>query len=99
MSSEHGGRPPEEFALAAAEGGITRWNIRSCSICGVPLNFLFAPDGTVTFQSGCACLWSDPSPRSWDDVAAHYNMQRAEHVIARYDEFWGFASRAQGGTS
>ena len=83
-------RTAEEFAVAAAERQISRWNIHDCSICNYPCGFVF-DDGVVGYDPGCDCTgryWLEA--RTWDDVAQQYNMQDHPDVIAKYDAFWGF---------
>ena len=81
----------EDFQCAARERDITWWSIRGCSFCGVPIGYVFER-GAVAFSSGCGCNSLDGlEERSWDDVAAHYNMQTHPDVIAQYNSFWGWA--------
>lgn len=91
-------RSAEEFRAAALARGITWWPIRDCSICNAPIGYRLHPQRRshdlppeVAFDSACDCNQLDGlEPRTWDDVAAHYNLQRAPGVIAAYDRFWGF---------
>lgn len=81
-----------DFQTAAQARGITVWPIRDCSMCGYELSYQFR-SGDVAFDTGCWCSRRlHIEPRSWADVADHYNMQSSASVIARYDEFWGFAA-------
>lgn len=92
-------RPIEDFQRAAIEHHITRWIVRSCSICGYPTGYLLGEG--VLFDSGCDCSSygpSDPSPRSWEDVADHYNRNQPENNpqitaawLAEVDAFWHFS--------
>jgi hypothetical protein len=58
------------------------WALHSCSICRVPVGYLF--DGeSVDFKSSCGCSWSPNQPRSWQDVADAVNLQSREDVFQR----------------
>lgn len=79
-----------ELERQAVEHAISEWRLHECSGCGYRVGYLFG-EGIVAFDSGCWCSAygvSDPSPRTWDDVAGYINMQTNEDVIARYREFW-----------
>lgn len=86
----------EEFKDAAKEKDIIFWNIHTCGMCGYRCGFLFDGD-TVMYDSGCGCVTYGPviTPRSWEDVADQYNMQKSEKCIAKYDAFWGFTAQPQ----
>lgn len=64
--------------------------IRDCSICGVPIGYIFFHDREVYFDGSCGCCCGSPRLSSWEEVAEHYNRQTNECVIAQYDEFWHF---------
>lgn len=61
-------------------------------MCDYPLKYIFSLDKEqVSFDAGCDCVtYSNIQPRSWGDLAEHYNMQTSEEYIAEMDEFWGF---------
>jgi hypothetical protein len=83
-------RTMEEFKQAK-KNNITRWSIYLCSLCGYDCGYIF--DGeNVSYDSGCYCVTYCPciKPRSWEDVADYYNMQKNENHIAKMDLFWGF---------
>lgn len=84
-------RKPEEFQRHAIDHNITRWPHHDCAICGVWTAFIFA-DGEVFYDSACACSDFDsyPHPRTWLDIAQHYNIQTNPNVIAQMDAFWHF---------
>lgn len=88
-------RTASQFQQAAADRSITAWDHHACSLCGHMVRWLFRDDGRVYFDSGCGCTWGDgPQPCTWEDVAAHYNLQSHPSVISEYDQFWGFAALA-----
>lgn len=82
-----------EFKKAAAERNITRWNIRDCSICGVPVGFNIWGD-YVEFDSSCDCTSSYGRPTDWQEIADTYNRNAgAPNVaerMAKYPEFKNF---------
>lgn len=85
-------RTVDEFQRAARERGITEWprDPDGCSGCGYPVGYRF-DRGEVYFDVGCRCTHGPKwEPRSWQDVADHYNMQGHPDWIARMDAFWGF---------
>lgn len=87
-----------DFARAAAEHGITWWPIRTCSICNVPVGFVIE-HGHVAWRSACGCSsFGGWSPRTWDDIADHYNRQTAPEVVAGYATFWRFDTAQEGTT-
>jgi len=92
-------RGVQEFRDAALRQGISWWWVGACSMCNVPIGYVIRAgvrDGReVAFSSDCGCV-SDGTldPRTWDDVADHYNLQRDPQVIAEYDRFWGFEPHA-----
>lgn len=88
-------RTAEEFKQAAQTHNITSWNIRDCSLCGYPLSYYFDGDN-VSYDSGCDCIsFSNIQPRSWEDVAEHYNRQTHPDYIKTMDAFWHFTSDTQ----
>lgn len=87
-------RHAEEFERAARERGITRWPLHNCSMCHYQCGFVFS-DGQVAYDAGCYCSGGGLQPRTTEDVAAQYNMQRHPDVIAKYDAFWGFGPTEQ----
>lgn len=78
-----------DFARAAAERQIGEWRLRGCSMCGYQIGYVFY-EGGVGYDAGCHCSPRGIEPRTWDDVAAHYNRQTHPDIIAKYDAFWGF---------
>lgn len=90
-------RPVDDFKRAAGDRNIKAWTIRRCGLCGYPLSYLFHGEG-VLFDPGCDCTYGGlPEPRSWDDVASHYNRNQPENNprisetwLAEVDAFWGF---------
>lgn len=80
----------EDFEKQAKEKGITRWLIHDCSMCGYHCGFYFRGK-VVEYDNGCGCVMNPRSPRTWEDVAEHYNMQTNKKVIKEMDKFWGFA--------
>lgn len=85
-------RTPEEFKQAAIENDIRFWKIHNCGFCNYPCGYFFSDDHElVGYDSGCDCTRCYvKEQRSWDDIAAAYNMQKIEVVIKKMDEFWGF---------
>jgi hypothetical protein len=84
-------RTGADFAFKAAERNIRFWLMHECTFCSYPCGYIITSVGDVLYDNGCDCSPNDPRPRSWDDIASHYNMQREPRVIAEYDAFWGFA--------
>ena len=98
-------KQPADFMRAAVERGITKWQIRTCSICGYPTGYVIEGEG-VLFDSGCWCSSEGVSPphrSSWEELAEHYNRNqpsrndRAEGkpFLAEMRAFWGFASHTE----
>jgi hypothetical protein len=76
----------EIAARVPRDGQIHRWNLRECSLCGVPVGyqFLCVPGGepVAAFDSSCDCTrYSNLSPRSFADVAGAINMQRRPEIF------------------
>jgi len=89
-------RTAEEFREQAKARNIKRWPIHDCSMCGYECGYLFNEAGEVAYDSGCDCVLSlgdRISPREWENVAEHYNMQSSENYIKEMDEFWGFVTK------
>lgn len=86
-------RSPEEFQKAALERGITFWKIHNCSMCDYPCGYVISSDAIdVGYDTGCDCTRRYRiEPREWEDLAEAYNMQKADAVIKRMNEFWGFS--------
>lgn len=94
-------RPTEDFVRAAAENGITKWTINTCSFCGYPCGFVIQ-DEAVFYDSGCYCSSGGPSPLrlvAWAEVAEHYNRnqpERNERITQQWadevDAFWRFTT-------
>lgn len=93
----------DDFQKAAAERQIGRWSTHDCTICGIDVGFYFHGD-YVEFDSSCDCVWSDPRPSSWQEVADTYNRNAGapdvEQRMEKYPTFkqyvedtnalWGF---------
>lgn len=79
---------PEQVREAAQQHGISRFKLRECSICGVGLHYLIRDDGSVRFQAACGCNAGSPAElRSWDELAASFNMQSPENRAAMWADF------------
>lgn len=84
-----------ELEHQAKVHAISKWQIHNCGGCGYPCGFVFH-ERAVSYDSGCWCASygpSDPSPRSWDDVARQFNMQTSDAAIDKYREFWHLPPR------
>lgn len=68
---------PEEIRKAVEERRIAWMPHHDCAICGVMVGYVFEA-GTVSFESSCDCSRSPLQPRSYDDVAEHFNRQTPE---------------------
>lgn len=81
-----------DFKNAAIRKEIKRWDIHNCSMCNYACGYVIDND-RVFYDSGCDCTYrgQNLSPRSFEDIADHYNMQSNETVIQRMNEFWGFS--------
>ena len=67
----------EEVQAAVAKAGITRVYVRDCSICNYKMHYIFH-DGQPYYDAGCDCSSmgpSDPTQRSWQDIARLINIQ------------------------
>lgn len=83
-------RTANDFTLKIQEKKIKEWQFRECSICNVPIGFVFEND-QVYFDGGCDCSSVfGLQPRTMEDVAELYNMQSHPNVIRQFNEFWGF---------
>ncbi len=78
-----------DFKRQVKAKNITRWLIHDCSMCGYHCGYYFDGD-KVEYDNGCGCSMQPRSPRTWDSVAEHYNMQTNKKGIKKMDEFWGF---------
>jgi len=83
-------RTAEQFQEQVKKKDIKKWNIHDCSICGYQCGYVFE-NGEALYDSGCYCVsYKNVEPRTWEDVAGQYNMQKNAEVIKKMDEFWGF---------
>jgi hypothetical protein len=77
----------EIAARVPRDGKTYRWDIGSCSICGVAIGYEFECqppfDPIVSFDSSCDCAFSIPTLRTFDDVAGSINMQDVPQVFER----------------
>ena len=78
----------EQVQQAVQERGITLWKLRECSICLAPLTYAFGQDG-ITYDRSCGCVtYSEPpEPRTWEDVAKQFNIQKPEIRKRMWGEF------------
>ena len=84
-------RSPSEFQKSVQENELTHWPIHDCSLCHYPCGYIFNKDGNVFYDSGCDCVaYTNLQPRSWEDVAEHYNQQSNADYIKEMDTFWKF---------
>ena len=85
-------RLPEHFKEAVKRLGISRWNVWNCSMCGYECGFVFRNDDSVFYDPGCGCVTHNVplEPRTWEDVANFYNIQKNENIIAKMDALWRF---------
>lgn len=81
----------EDFRIQAQEKGVTEWRFRKCSLCKVPIGFMFQ-GSTVLRDTNCNCVpyTTQPEEVSWDAVAGVYNLQTNPDTIQKMNEFWGF---------
>ena len=65
-----------EVQQILAISGVDRIKIRDCSMCGYPLSYIVQGE-SVMFDPGCDCITrhSGLEPRTFQDIANHYNMQ------------------------
>lgn len=97
-------RLADEFKAKQVERNIKRWNIHACGMCGYECGFLFRT-GWIGYDRGCNCTnGGDIEERTWEDVAAHYNLQIDSYqretnplvikmingTINEMNTFWGF---------
>lgn len=88
-------KTPEEFIQAAIDRNLTQWPIHNCSMCGYPCSYVMPANNRskVFYDSGCDCVtYTNVQPRSWQDIADHYNSQTNPVFIAEMNLFWGFSS-------
>ena len=80
---------PDEVKDAVERLNITWWPIRKCSMCYQPIGYSFNSNGEVFFNPGCGCVTysSPPEPRTWEDVANQFNMQREDVGQIIWEEF------------
>lgn len=80
----------DDFKKQVKEKVITKWLMHDCSICGYHCGYYFKGD-EVKYDIGCNCGSRQPlDPRTWENVAEHYNMQTDKDVIKEMDKFWEF---------
>lgn len=81
-----------DFKEAATKIKPNKWIIHHCSICNYPCGYVFSSNYEhVGYDSGCDCVsYENIQPRSWDDLAAQYNVQNNEEYIKEMNKFWGF---------
>lgn len=75
---------PEQIRKSVVENNIDWFPIHDCAICGcwVGYRFFRYPPFEVVFDSSCDCCYGENvSPRNWDDVADHINMQSNEEYV------------------
>lgn len=86
-------RSPEDFKKQAELFEIHKWPVRLCSICEVSLEWLINRDKEVFFNSGCGCVdYDNIQARSWESLAAFYNLQDHPATIKKFNEFWRFTT-------
>jgi hypothetical protein len=82
----------EQVQEAVAKAGLTRIELRDCSICRTSIGYSVS-NGDLYFHSACGCSWSPPEARKWQDAADHINRQtrtgRWGDVAAREAEKFG----------
>lgn len=85
----------EQVQKAVNDRGIFSYSPRSCSLCSAPLRYLFSRAGNaVAFDSRCGCGGdSQPNPRSFVDVANHFNLQTPEIRAAIWADFLKMGTR------
>lgn len=78
----------DQLREAVHEHNIIAWDIRTCSICGHPVRYLF--DGiNVAFDSNCDCTSypSIPQQHTWEDFADTFNRQKPEVRARLWNDF------------
>lgn len=78
----------EEVKQAVQDRGARPWKLRSCSICQVPLFYLFEAGG-VYRDSSCFCtsFEGELKEESWEAMAAMFNTQTPEVRERMWGEF------------
>jgi len=66
----------DEVKTAALAAGITRVEVRPCSMCGYLMAYLIKGE-ELWYDPGCDCTTRDSylEPRNWSDAADWINMQ------------------------
>jgi len=63
--------------------GVTRLEVRDCSICGFKLHYIIRDDW-VAFNAGCHCTGGERvEQRGFGDIANMYNMQDNDKARTR----------------
>lgn len=79
----------DEVKHAVQDAGITRIQIRDCSMCHYPLSYLISDD-EIAYDAGCNCVsYHNIEPRTWDDLARHFNIQKPEIRARMWNELMG----------
>ncbi len=81
----------EDFKKSVIENGINFWPVRTCSICGYLIGYVFEED-KISFDSNCDCVsYITPAQvSSYNDVAFTYNNLINPETIKETDEFFKF---------
>ncbi len=79
----------EETREALHEHHITRWPIRPCSMCGVPITYYFEDD-KIQLDTNCACV-TYTTPRQdktvEEFIAGTFNLQEPEVREKMWERF------------
>ena len=82
-----------DFQQSAEKRGEFRWNTEACPVCFLPKGYAFKPSSQqpVVFTDACACSLHDSSyPKTYQDVADHYNALTDLDKITFADKLFGF---------
>ena len=83
-----------EMKNQAMKLNLRSWKLRSCSICGYEIGYVFKgkKDWDVRFDSGCHCVSYCPATResSWEEVAKVYDFDKTESQQKEMEKVWKF---------
>jgi hypothetical protein len=88
----------EELKDQAKRLGLSFYPVHDCSLCGYKCGYVISADLGLEYDSGCYCTsGSYEEIRTWDDLAATYNLNQPENnpkiskdYLDRLNRVWQF---------
>lgn len=84
----------EQVKAAALAANLTEVENCRCSLCGTMTRYLII-EGELFFAPSCACRYSPPEPRTWEDAAWLINRQ-SETMAPKIAALFGLAPETEG---